>query len=223
MKKIIVFCATLIIVSSLLMTAIFAAPKGFVSSPTGQTAPEIVDYENSDPDCDGKVIITPYSDKHELDDDHHEDMDDAYDSITGADDLADLNSDLKDAADKAGVKDGNLAVSDLFHVDFDCDGEHDGHGEFSITLKPDSIKNFVGLMYYDGEKWVYIKDAKVVGDHLNFSLKNPAPVAIFVNSAKGSISTPQTGDDFPWVYVAVIAVAAIGLVVVITKIKKKEV
>lgn len=222
MKKVLVFCVTLLVVASLMLTAVMAAPKGFVSSPTGQSAPELIGAENSDEDCQGEVIITPYSEKDDLNDDHENDMDDAYDSIVNSDNLSDLNSDLKDAADKAGVKDGNLAVSDLFHVDFDCD-EHEGHGEFSITIKPETLKNFVGLMYYDGEKWVYIDDAKVNGDHLNFSLKNPAPVAIFVNSAKGSISTPQTGDDFPWIYVAVIAASAIGLAVVIAKLKKREV
>jgi len=220
MKKILSFGFVLVLAAVFCFSAV-AAPNGFVSSPTSQSAPELVSAENSDPDCDGVVIITPYSEKDELDDDSKQTMEDAYDSIVNTENLEDLNDDLKDAAEKQDVKPGNLAVSDLFDIDFECD-EHDGHGHFDVTLKPGSLDNFVALMYYDGENWVMVDDANVSGNHLSFTLMNPATMAIFVDSGAGNISSPQTGDDFPWVYVAVIAVCLAGLGVVLFKLKKKE-
>jgi len=220
MKKFLVLGISLVLLAVFSVSAI-AAPNGFVSSPTGQDAPGLIEFTNSDPNCKGDVIITPYSEKDTLDDDAKEKFDDAYNSIVGADDLADLSDDLKNAADEKGVKDGNLAVSDLFNVDFECD-EHDGHGNFNIKIEPETLKNFVALMYYDGDEWVMADDVKVDGKTLSFTLNNPAPMAIFVNAGADNISSPQTGDSFPWIYVGIIAVCVAGLVVVILKLKKKE-
>lgn len=222
MKKVLVLCLTLVMLFVFSVTAL-AAPNGFVSSPSGQSAPTLEDYSNSDEDCKGDVSITPYSNRDELNDDEKNTMNSAYDSIVDADDLADLNNELKALAEELGIPTDNLAVSDLFNVSYDCDS-HDGHGQFTITLKPETLQNFVGLMRFDGEKWVLVKGARVTNNAtlLSFSLDEPSPLAIVVNAGAESIGSPQTGDALPWVYVALIAVSVIGLAIVLPKLKKKE-
>ena len=145
------------------------------------------------------------------------------------DDLTSLNEDLKKIANDKGIKGTDLAVSDLFDIDYtDCD-IHDGHGGFKIKLDSDGLDKFVGLMHFDGEKWTLIEGAAIDDNgYLVFSTDKTGSFAIVLDTAEeegGSSSSdgPQTGDNFSWwIYVALMAVSAVALVVIALKLKKTE-
>ena len=62
MKKIAVICLSLVMLFSISMTA-FAAPGIFVSSPSGNPAPELVEVVNKTDACPAKIKITAYSER----------------------------------------------------------------------------------------------------------------------------------------------------------------
>ena len=208
MKKVLVLCLAVVMLFSFSMT-VFAAPNGFVKSPTGQQGPVIVEGDD--------IIVTPFGDRDNLDDETKKKIEDAYDSIINADNLGDLNKELKSKAENLGVDVKHLAVSDLFDVEFN------GKGLYSVTIKPETLENFVGLMRWDGDKWVFVKDAKLNGNQLSFTLEESAQFAIVVNAGAGNVGSPVTGDTFPWELVILIAVSGIGLVIILPKLKTKEV
>ena len=208
MKKVLVLCLAIVMLFSCCMT-VFAAPNGFVKSPSSQPGPGLVDGDG--------VVITPYEDRDKLDDETRKEFEEAYDSIISADNLAELNEALKKLAEELGIDVEDLAVSDLFDVGFDSDGEK------QITLKPETLENFVALLRWDGEKWILIEDATAKNNLLSFTLDNPGQLAVVVNTGVGSVGAPVTGDAFPWILVGLIAISGIGLAIVLPKLRKKEV
>lgn len=218
MKKILALCLALVMVFALSVPA-FAAP-GFVSSPSGNKAPILVEYSNSDPACTATLEITSYADRHELDEATRLKMEKAYNSIVNAINLTTLNADLAELANKMNIDPSKLAVSDLFDISYENCGEHEGHGHFNITIKPELLSNFVALLHFNGETWDMVKDAKVVNDHLVFSVTDLSPFAIVVDT---TATPPATGDftDIAF-YVAAMMVSVAAFVVVAVKMKKKE-
>lgn len=220
MKKVLAICLVVLLALSMSVSA-FAAPEGFVSSPSGRPAPGVVTFDPKDDGCTGQLVITPYGDKDKLDDDMKSQLEKAYNDVVGADDLKNLNDGLAEAAGNKTIK-----VSDLFSVHTTGCDSHDDHKDFDVVLEADSLKNFVGLMYLnDDGKWVLVKDAKVSGtNHLEFSLEGfdgAAPFAIVVSTGT---NTPTTGDTgYTHIYLAVMCVSALALVVVVIAAKKKKV
>jgi hypothetical protein len=220
MKKFLAFCLALVLVMSMSVT-VFAAYGGFVSSPPANSAPELDSFKPADDDCTANIVITPYGDKEELSEFLRQLFEKAYNDILTSDDLTKLNADLAELAKSLNISGTDLAVSELFdlHVT-DCD-THEGHFEFEIVLKAESLKNFVGLLHMttDG-KWELIKDAKVLSDgqRLSFSVDSFSPFAIVVDTSGG-----QTGDNgMVYVYAIIMAVSAVALAVIFVKTKKQK-
>jgi len=67
MKKLAILCLSVVMLLSLGLT-VFAAPGGFVSSPSGNPAPELIDSVNKTEGCTAQLKITPYSERNTLDD-----------------------------------------------------------------------------------------------------------------------------------------------------------
>ena len=220
MKKVLVFCLTLVMIFTMSISAMAA---GFVSSPSNNPAPTITDFSNESEDCESNLVITPFGDRDSLPDDERDYMEDAYDSISSSDDLTDLNDELKELAKDKDIKGSNLSVSDLFHIGMtNCDA-HSGHGKFNIKLDADTLGNFVALLRFDGENWHFVKDASIVNGELVFSSKDLGNFAIVVNTAAGG--APQTGDNsniYLWIMLfAGSALVAVGVLFVLNK-KKHE-
>lgn len=221
MKKVLVICLTVVFMMSMTLTA-FAATGGFVSSPTGNPAPEKVEFKPADEDCTATLVITPYGEKKELPAAIKTLMEKAYDAIKGSDDITTFNADLAALAKSKKIKGADLAVSDLFDIHVTGCDYHDGHTDFDIVLSADSLKNFVGLLHMNKNgEWELVKDAKVIanGEHLSFSVDSFSPFAVVVNTnAKPS----QTGDNsmIP-LYIAIMAVSALAIVVILVKSKKQ--
>lgn len=212
MKKVLALVIAVVMVMVLSVTAV-AAPGNFVSSPSGNSAPELESATNESEDCTADVIITSYADRDKLSAAAKKALEDAYNQIVNSDDLSDLCAALKNAAKAAGVDTADLAVSDLFDMHYiDCI-THNDHGAFTITFKAGTLENFVGLMQYINGEWKLVEGATVDKDRtkLTFTADELSAMAIVVAA---ETDKPQTGDTFPWGYVVLLAGSAVGLAVV---------
>ena len=225
MKKVLAICLMIVMVVSMSVTS-FAAPGGFVSSPSGNPAPTVVDFDPSNDNCTGWLVITPYGDREDLSDVLRSLLEKAYNDIVNSDDLTKLNAELaKIAADK-NIEGQNLAVSDLFDIHVTGCDFHDGHFGFDITLDADKLSSFVGLLHMNKNgEWELVADAKVVNnnEHLQFSVDSLSPFAIVVDTTIDGGDAPQTGDNsMIYIYVVLMAASALALVTILLKNKKQR-
>ena len=225
MKKVLAICLMIVMVVSMSVTS-FAAPGGFVSSPSGNPAPTVVDFDPSNDNCTGWLVITPYGDREDLSDVLRSLLEKAYKDVVNSDDLTKLNAELaKIAADK-NIEGKNLAVSDLFDIHVTGCDFHDGHFGFDITLDADKLSSFVGLLHMNKNgEWELVADAKVVNnnEHLQFSVDSLSPFAIVVDTTIDGGDAPQTGDNsMIYIYVVLMAASALALVTILLKNKKQR-
>ena len=207
MKKVLAVIFVLVMVLNLSLT-VFAAPKGFVSSPSENKTPVIEDFNTSHDGCKGNLVITGYGDRDTLPDNRREDLEIAYKELANSKNITDLNDDLKELAKDKGINGKDLAISDLFDLHVEGCEKHD----FEITLKSDALKNFVGLMYKNAKgEWVLVKNAKVVknGTALKFSVDDFSPFAIVV---RRDVTSPQTSNNSLNTYVILLALVAVGVI-----------
>ena len=224
MKKVLSVVLALIMCLTLTLSAA-AAPGSFVSSPSGNSAPQLIEGVNEDEDCEAKLTIVPYSERDTLPEDKRELMEHVYDMIVDAEHVGELNSAVEALAKKKGIPVESLAVSDLFDVSYyNCGAEdHADHGYFKIKFKADTLKNFVGLLHYTGNKWEFVEGAKIEDNiYLTFRVEDLSPFAIVVNTGVDA-GDNQTGEKFPWIYVGLMAAAAIGFGATLIIYKKKKV
>ncbi len=215
---------TLLVATAMLFamaTTAFAANGGFISSPSNNLAPVLVDF-TVDPADDGiELIITPYIDRDELGAEGKTDIEAAYDEIAANADLTKIAPALTDVAAALNLPTNVLAVSDLFDVS--VKGAEPGKTyTFNITLKAETLKNFVALLHYEDGEMVVVDDAKVDGDQLTFTVTGLSPFAVVVNTYSDS-NPPQTGDAYViGACAAVMAASAVAFVVVYKKGRKSE-
>ena len=225
MKKVLAICLMAVMTVSMSLN-VFAAPAGFVSSPSGKIAPEIVSFTPSNDDCTAKLKIVPYGEKDDLSDTLRTMFEKAYNEIVKAQDLTKLNGDLAKIASDKKIKGENLAVSDLFDIHVTGCDYHSEHVDFDIVLNADTLSHFVALLHMNKDGvWEVVSDAKVVnnGEHLKFSVDSFSPFAIVVETS--SENSPQTGDNsMIYVYVITMVVSAVALITVLTILflKKKK-
>lgn len=226
MKKVLAICLMMVMVVSMSVTS-FAAPNGFVSSPSGNTEPRVVSFKPRDGGCTGVLDIVPYSERDTLSDEHRKLIEKAYEEIVDTEDLTSLNTDLSEIAADKEIEGDDLAVSDLFDmVVTGCD-DHDGHIGFDIVLKANTLDKFAALLQMnEGGKWELVKDAKVTGngEQLEFSVDILSPLAIVVDVGNSATDAPQTGDNaMVYVYAIVMAVSALVISVIAVKSRKQRV
>lgn len=226
MKKVLAICLMMVMVVSMSATA-FAAPNGFVSSPSGNAAPTVVGFDPSDDDCTANLVITPYGDKHELPDALRTLFEKAYNDIVNTKNLTTLNEALAKLAASKNIDGTKLAVSDLFDIHVTGCAYHEGHADFDVTLDADTLSHFVALLHMNQKgEWELVTDAEVVnnGEHLKFSVDAFSPFAVVVDTTTGSGDAPQTGDNsMIHIYAIVMAVSALAFVFVLVKSKKQSV
>lgn len=223
MKKVLAICLMIIMVASLSVTAL-AAPHGFVSSPSGGKRPPVLDFfDPVDNDCTGELVVTPYGDKNELNDDERKAMEDAYNDIVNSGKLTDLNKELEDAAKDKGINGKDLAVGDLFHLGCKGCSDHDKHEKYKVSLDVEGLDRFVGVIYRDENgDWQWVKDAKVENGKLHFTGEGYHPYAVVLDNSKPK-PPAGTGDiEIIAICAAVMAVSAAALVIVLVKGKKQH-
>lgn len=225
MKKVLAICLMMIMVMSMCVTA-FAAPNGFVSSPSGNAAPTVVGFKANDEDCTANLVITPYGDRHDLSDSLRTMFEKAYNEIANSKDLTELNTALAKIAANKKIDGTKLAVSDLFDIHVTGCDYHDEHVDFDVTLDVDTLSHFVALLHMNKKgEWELVADAKVTnnGEHLKFSVDSFSPFAVVVNTSVDGGDAPQTGDSsMIHIYVILMAVSALALVFVLVLIKRKN-
>lgn len=197
------------------MTVSVFAAGGFISSPSAQKGPKLIDAAIEG--CEGDIILVPYSEKEELEDAKRKLLEAAYESIAQNKDLSKICDELKELADKLDIDVKDLAVSDLFYLDYEGCDDHEGHGPFTVSIRPEIINNFVALMTLVDGEWVIVDGAKIVDGVLTFSGDNYGPYAIVLNTGMN----PETGDSFPWIYVVMMGISVVGLTAVLVALKKK--
>ena len=225
MKKVLAICLMMVMVLGVGAPA-FAAPNGFVSSPSGNVAPTVSDFKPSDDDCEARLVITPYNDRRELPDTIRTIFEKAYNQITNADNLTELNAGLAKIANEKKIDSANLAIGDLFDIHpTDCD-YHEGHVDFNITLDVDTLKHFVALLHMNKDGvWEVVENARVInnGEHLTFSVDSFSPFAIVVEDSQDTSDTLQTGENsMIYVYATIMAVSALAVIVIAIKCKKER-
>lgn len=221
MKKVLAIILALVMVVASGVCA-FAA-SNFYKSPTGRPAPELVLGENTSDDCFAWLEITGYTDRHTIDDETRQKMEDAYNEITSAVDLTALCNELGAVVDALGISSEALAVSDLFDISwYGCD-DHREHGGFEIQLKPEVLDNFVALLHYTDGNWEVVSDAQVIGngDILAFSVDSLSPFAIIVDAGEEIVDPPFAGDN-SFIIASIILMAASGIALVVVGIMIKK-
>lgn len=219
MKKILAICLTLVMVVSLGVTA-FAAPGIFISSPSGNLAPELVDYTAESDDCNAKLTITPYADRKNLDDKALAEIEEAYKHIAKRMKNVSFDEVLKEIADKNQLTVSELAVSDLFDISYyNCEVEkHANHDGFKITLKADTVEDLKGIICYDGTTWNNVEILEIKEDGtVTFFAKDLSPFAFVV----GGNLPPHTGDSY-MVYICLMVLAASALTFIVAAMPKKR-
>jgi flagellar basal body-associated protein FliL len=209
MKKVLIVCMVLVMLASTSI-AVFAASGAFVESPSKNPAPELVEGKNTSEDCAAQIIIAAYGDRDELTAEQRQKLEAAYAMIIGTQDLSTLNGALKTLAEQRGVSASDLAVSDLFDISAtECDG-HADHGHFDITLKADTLKNFVALLHYYNGEWRLVENAEVTnnGEHLEFDEDEFSPFAIVVSTAD-IVVPPEPANNCLWIILLILLLVII--------------
>ncbi|MBE6903041.1 MAG: hypothetical protein E7480_00335 [Ruminococcaceae bacterium] len=224
MKKVLASCLIIVMLVSMCVS-VFAAPNGFVSSPSGNDAPIVVEFNPADEDCTARLVITPYADRHELTGALLAMFEKAYNSIVNSEDISLLNNDLLKLITDKKINGKNLAVSDLFDIHVTGCDYHDEHMDFDVILDADTLSHFVALLHMNkNSEWELVKDAKVVnnGEHLQFSVDSFSPFAVVVDTSAGGQVSPPTGSNSNiYICAVVMAVCALALVFVFVINKKK--
>ena len=198
MKKII---SCLLVVMLLCSLSVAAFADNFVSSVANAGAPEVAEATQADgSDAKALIVVTPYEDKDKLSEEKQAEIDEAFDSLANAEDLAAVNDELKEAAG-----DQSVAVSDLF--DISLTGEGEVSFPLTIGLKDKNLDNFVALLHYVDGEWQWV-DAEVDGEALNFTVDSLSPFAIIV--AVDEASSAKTGDTVPYGFIIGAVVLAAG-------------
>ncbi len=216
MKKI----TALLIMAVMLLTLNVTAFAGFVSSPSANLAPDVLEFETLTDGCSAAITITSYADRSILSDEEIEILEKAYKQIAGTESNKTLEDAMKKIAEAKGFNAEDLSVSDLFFVSYDdCEPhENDGHKGFKITLKADTVGNLAGLLYFDGETWKSI-------EILEYDAEN-GTVTVIVDAlgcfafVVDKYSAPVTGDSsnaFLWMIVAAFGLASAAVVCTLPK------
>ncbi len=218
MKKILTV-ALMALLAVVMTVSAFADPGAFVESPSGNAAPVLVEGKNMDEDCPAQLVIVSYSDRFTLSAEAVAALEAAYASVVGTTDLGTLNSDLDELAGTLSIGSEQLAVSDLFEVYYtDCD-THEDHKEFVITVKPNTLENFAGILHYENGQWVLL-ESEVKDGELTFVTDSLSPFAIVVHD--GTAVAPAAGFPGWAIALIVVAVVGIGVVVVLLLLKKNK-
>ncbi|MBQ8696463.1 MAG: hypothetical protein IJ519_01980 [Clostridia bacterium] len=219
MKKLL---ALVLVVSmvAVLGIAAFAAKGGFVYSPSVNPAPTIEEQEHSDDDCPGELVITPYNERDELDEEARETFEDAYDEILNLSEDDDLYEIIEELAEELGVPAEDLLVSDLFDVSYiNCD-DTEGHS-YSVTLDSDTFDNFAKLVYYEDGKWLVVDSTLGDDGMVSFSYDKTGTFAVIVDTSE--VESPVTGDNGFIVFcIVMMFVSAVGFTAVFVAAKKKN-
>lgn len=220
MKKI--FTMSMVVMLVIAMAVSSFAAGAFVASPTGIAAPKLVNATNENLDCLAELVIESYDNRASLGEASLAKMNAAYKSIKETDDLSTLNADLAAIAEKYNIPSTALAVSDLFDISHVGCANHANCGAFTITIRPNTVENFVALMHFNGTSWELV-ETTVVDGCLTFTVSDFSPFAIIAHDGTGEapLSSAAVAGIAGGSIGAVVVVGAVVAAVMLQKKKKK--
>lgn len=222
MKKILAALMALILAVGMTVSAT-AAAGAFVSSPSGNLAPVLVEVSNESEECTAELVITAYADRAALGEAGAAAMVAAYNSLAGNADLSGAVPAVSALAAELGISTADLAVSDLFDVSYsDCD-THEGHGAFTVTVRPASAENACAVLHYVDGAWEVLA-CTVDGGNVTFVTEELSPFAIAVHNG---LPEPEPTPVLPIVLGCIGGGAGLALIfffiiLLLKKKKKKE-
>ncbi len=221
MKKVLAVILAIVMVVSAGVLAF--AQGGFVSSPSGNEAPEITDVEYGEGSCNPQIVVTPYNEREDLDESRKDAITAAYNEIAANEDLSKLCAALIGVAAANGLDVLQLAISDLFDVTAYHNGDHDYCGTITISLSSETIRNFVSLLHRGADgTWEVIPGVTVdyATNTVSFTAKDFSPFAVVVDTEADDV--PDTGSEIV-IPAIVMFISGISLAVVLFSLKKKKV
>ena len=211
------------IVALSLSFSAFAAGGSFVQSPSANDTPEIENSSSEDHECDDSLIIVAYADRSKLSEENRAKLEKAYQRINGVKNLTSICSELKALAEEKGIPTANLAVSDLFDISDKHDDVEDA--TFQVSLKAETLGNFVALLHFVDGKWEIVDDAKVVYEddeaYLKFTTKGLSPFAVVVDTGKVLPESDNTALIVTLVIISVAEAAALVTILIRFLLSKK--
>lgn len=189
MKKLLITLSTTLLLIAGVITPIFS--DTFVPSIGVRDDVEIISepiVEHKD-DCSDELIVTPYIRKVDIKSEESKTLiEDSYAQILSVSDIADLCEDIAPIANSLGVETRDLVVRDLFDItayEYHVSDHHEisEHEEYyNISLKVDSLENYVALMVYYDNEWHVVDDVEVLKDEnlLKFYTNELSPFALIV-------------------------------------------
>ena len=182
MKKILTLIFAIAIFAALSLNA-FAATGS--SSPLAHTAPELISAVIDSDVCEAEFSVISYAERRSLPATKEAAFDTAYAEVVAAEDLTALGECVTDLAEYLNVDASALAVSDFFYAGYaDC-VFHVVHGIYTVTIAPDSVENYAGLLQYGAEGWTLL-DSSVVDGTIVFEIAEGSPLAIVVHDGTGA-------------------------------------
>ncbi len=223
MKKIVVFCFAILMVFALTIPT-FAAPGAFVSSPSGNMAPELVNYVAETEGCVATIKITAYSERASLDEAARLELEDAYNQIANPTEDNAYSKAINQLASDKSMNVSQLSVSDLFDISAsDCEG-HDAHEGFTITLKSETLTNLVGILHFNGSTWdiVDVSELNKEEGTVTFNVDELSPFAFVVGDGTGADVPDDGPNNLWWIIPTVIAAGGAISAAIYFIIKKKR-
>ena len=211
MKKSFAIALIFLLIAYMSLPAL-AESDDFTESPSGMRAPELIEYKFSSEECDAVIRICAYGDRNTLEAEALTSLEAAYESVLTTENITVLNRDLAGKVKKAKIPQDKLAVSDLF--DIYCTGcdDHGGHGSVTITIKPVSTENFVGLLHYEGGEWV-LTDCSEQDGTLTFTVNGLSPFAIVMHQ---DFSAPPIALHIGFIIALIIVLTALIMIILIS-------
>lgn len=220
MKKVLAVLMVMVMVFAMALPAV-AATDNFTKSPSGNPAPEVEKVEPTDENCTAVIVVTPYAERNELDEESCDVIEEAYDTIKNNKDGSSLEEALKELATEEHPYDV-LAISDLFDVDYSNCDLHKEHKPVNVLLSAETLDHFAGLLVYVGGEWKIVKGAAVDKEEANlkFLAEEFGPYAIVVDSTFAGDSA-DTGDaGISWIWFVLMGVSAAGLITIAVVYRK---
>lgn len=189
MKKLIITLSMALILITGVITPVFSdtfVPSIGVRDDVILVSDPIIVYDD---ECEEELIVTPYIRKVDIESELSEQqLEESYAKILSVEDVGELCEDIIPIAHSLGVETQDLVVRDLFDItayehhvsDHHVIEQHDKY--YNVTLKVDSLENYVALMVYYDNEWHIVENVEVIRDEnlLKFLTNELSPFALIV-------------------------------------------
>jgi hypothetical protein len=108
-----------------------------------------------------------------------------------------------------------LEISELFDITHIPAEGHENETSYAITIKPETLEDFVCLVHFDGEKWHIVEDATVVNENqLHFTIEKLSPFAIVLDTSDVEPQAPTFLESISDLF-GLTTTGTIGIIIII--------